>query len=198
MAREATSTRALRESYRQFDPLRTPVVNAIAVTTSLAIEEAVTMHRSSFLALLNVVRGALRGATGHGEDPNEGTRGVVVGVIRGGCFAGAEATSVFADVAEAVLKATSEMEGDLEVAAHGLIEGAAEAAGAIEVDEASAVSAAACGALETIEEFGDDDRLRVYRVLAEAVAGTRGLPSAPYYGWRSHRRGLRGNVSRTL
>jgi hypothetical protein len=182
MAHMATDARAVRDLYEGPDPNGTPVVNAIAVTTSLAIEEAAAGHRSRFLALLSVVRSALRATSGTDEDPNTGTRGVVVGVIRGACFAGAEMKSVFADVGEAVVKATWEMAGDLEMVTRRLIEGAVEAARKLDVDEAAAAFAAARGALETVEEFGEESRRQVLLALSGSAAGVRVLVREAYGG----------------
>ncbi len=175
MAQRALSTHRMYEPFRDpfegKDPIAEAVVNAIAVTTSLAIDEAATVRRSRFLVLLNVVRAAFR-APESIRAPGGGTRSVVIGVIRGASFSGTVTTQCFADLGEAVVKAMSERGGDLEAAIRGLIEGIAVAAEEIGMDEAAAISAAASGALETAEEFGAGPRLQVRRGLAATVRST--------------------------
>jgi hypothetical protein len=203
MKRTGTSTRSLqtwqgRTRLNGRDPIAAAVENAVAVTTSLAIEEAEVMRTSTFLAMLNVVRTALRSAPESNGQQDSRTRSVVVGVIRGASWVRVVTTPFLADVGEAVLKSTTEIEGDLGGATANLIQGSVDAAHELGIDDAWAAAAAARGALETAQEFDPESTRKVYRAISGSAWRLGALAIDPYEAERHRGNGLEGHVSRII
>ena len=122
---------------------------AIALALPRALDEAAIQQKPPLAAMIYVARAAMQTASDLGENPEDATPRIAAGLVRGASTDGRLGADLFADVGEAVLRATNDRGGDLGVTTRRLLEGVADGADSLGVDVREAVSAAACGAMET-------------------------------------------------
>src|SRR5207249_6435331 len=101
-------------------------------------------------------------------------------VLRGAGDAGAANLQTISQTAEAVIKTTARMSGDLGTAAKGLVAGAIEGAKELGLDVTQAASAAATGALKAAGEIGSEAGDRVRNALTGTIAGVKVVLKEPF------------------
>jgi hypothetical protein len=103
-----------------------------------------------------------------------------MGVLRGTKETGTEAFETISVTAGAVVKGTSEVAGDVAMAAKGAVEGAIAGAKELSVDATEAASAAATGAVKAAGEIGSGVAEQVRNAVTGTIAGVKVVLKEPF------------------
>ena len=158
-------------------------VQTIASAVSRSLAKTITDIRrigpSVMDAIDHFASGALRGAALAGVDLRYAAKGIMLGVLRGTTFASAEARDTIGQTAYVVIRNTSELGGNLEAAAIGLVRGAIAGAQELGLSAQEAAEAAANGALKAAGQVGSTAVAAVRKAVSKTIPDVKILHKEP-------------------
>lgn len=136
----------------------------------------VSVHEAVSSVVRPVVRDSL--ATASGNHVVEGTKAIVVGVLRGTGEKDQAALKTLSHTVRTVIRETAQLNGDVAGAASGLILGAIEITNLTGVDPVMAVSTVSRAAIEEADQIGASAAEKVRNTLKKKEIGGIRIPTA--------------------
>ena len=147
-------------------------VDTITQTLTTA-RSASRLDATRTAAIADVASGAVHGAAEVGADLGQAAKGIMLGVLRRTNGAETEILGTIRHTAHVAIWDTTDVGGDIEAAATGLIAGAIEGAKELSVDAEAAAAAAADGALKAAGQIGPTAVANVRKGVIKPVNGIK-------------------------